>query len=79
MLFFDPRGQGVAAMVIGNQATAARVAILVPCSDTTLATFFSPGAALPGGGAEALAARARRLEPGTRLAIISRVPWDRGP
>ena len=79
VLFFDPRGQGVAAMVIGNQATAARVAILVPCSDTTLATFFSPGAASPGGGAEALAARARRLEPGTRLAIISRVPWDRGP
>ena len=43
VLFFDPRGQGVAAMVIGNQATAARVAILVPGSDTTLATFFSPG------------------------------------
>ena len=75
--FFDLRGQGAAAMVIGNQATAARVAILVPGSDTMLATFFSPGSGVPG-GARMLAARARRLEPGTRLAIISRVPWDRG-
>ena len=74
VLFFNPNGQGVAAMVIGNLATANRVAILVPGSDTTLATFFSRGAASPGGGAEALAAEARRLEPsdpGTNLAIIA--------
>ena len=74
VLFFNPNGQGVAAMVIGNLATANRVAILVPGSDTTLATFFSRGAASPGGGAEALAAEARRLEPfdpGTHLAIIA--------
>ena len=71
VLFFDPAGQGVAAMVIGNLATATRVAILVPGSDTTLATFFSRGAASPGGGAEALAAEARRLDPGERLAIIA--------
>ncbi len=70
VLFFDPRGQGVAAMVLGNLATATRVAILVPGSDTTLATFFSRGAASPGGGALALAAEARSLAPGTRLAII---------
>jgi len=54
VLFFNPDGQGVAAMVIGNLATATRVAILVPGSDTTLATFFSRGPASPGGGAEAL-------------------------
>jgi hypothetical protein len=71
VLFFDPDGQGVAAMVIGNLATATRVAILVPGSDTTLATFFSRGSSSPGGGAEDLAAEAHRLEPGERLAIIA--------
>jgi hypothetical protein len=71
VLFFNPNGQGVAAMVIGNLATATRVAILVPGSDTTLATFFSRGPASPGGGAEALAAEAHRLDPGERLAVIA--------
>jgi hypothetical protein len=71
VLFFNPNGQGVAAMVIGNLATATRVAILVPGSDTTLATFFSRGTDSPGGGAEALAAEARSLDPGTNLAIIA--------
>jgi Alpha/beta hydrolase len=71
VLFFNPNGQGVAAMVIGNLATANRFAILVPGSDTTLATFFSRGPASPGGGAEALAAQARRLDPGERLAVIA--------
>jgi hypothetical protein len=71
VLFFDPAGQGVAAMVIGNLATATRVAILVPGSDTTLTTFFSRGSSSPGGGAEALATEARQLDPGTRLAIIA--------
>jgi hypothetical protein len=71
VLFFNSSGQGVAAMVIGNLATATRVAILVPGSDTTLATFFSRGSSSPGGGAFALAAEARRLDPGERLAIIA--------
>jgi Alpha/beta hydrolase len=71
VLFFNPAGQGVAAMVIGNLATATRVAILVPGSDTTLATFFSRGSSSPGGGAEALAAEARQLDPGEHLAIIA--------
>ena len=71
VLFFNPNGQGVAAMVIGNLATATRVAILVPGSDTTLATFFSRGPASPGGGAEALAAQAHRLGQGARLAVIA--------
>jgi hypothetical protein len=75
VLFFNPNGAGVAAMVIGDLATANRVAIVVPGSDTTLATFFSRGPESPGGAAEALAAEAHRLEPGQRgdqrLAIIA--------
>ena len=71
VLFFNPSGQGVAAMVIGNLTTATRVAILVPGSDTTLATFFSRGSSSPGGGARALAAEAHRLGPGGRLAVIA--------
>jgi hypothetical protein len=69
VLFFS--SSGLAAMVIGNLATATRVAILVPGSDTTLATFFSRGSSSPGGGAFALAAEAHRLDPGERLAIIA--------
>jgi alpha/beta hydrolase family protein len=71
VLFFDPRGQGMTAVVIGDLATARRVAVLVPGSDTTLGTFFSRGTASPGGGAAALAAQARRLDPGNRLAVIA--------
>ena len=69
MVFFDP-GQGLAAVVIGDLATARRVAILVPGADTTLGTFFSRGSASPGGAAAALAAQAARLQPGNRLAVI---------
>ncbi len=70
-LDFNPRGRGLAVEVIGNLAQAGRVAILVPGSDTTLATFDSRGTASPGGGALALAAQARRLEPGAHLAVIA--------
>jgi Alpha/beta hydrolase len=68
---FNPRGQGLAAEVIGNLATAKRVAILVPGSDTSLATFDSRGTAAPQGGALALAAEAHRLDPGNHLAVIA--------
>lgn len=68
---FNPRGQGLAVEVIGNLAGARRVAILVPGSDTSLATFDSRGAASPQGSALALAAQARRLDPGSRLAVIA--------
>ncbi len=71
VLFFEPNGAGVAAMVIGDLATAHRVAIVVPGSDTTLATFFSRGPESPGGAAEALAAEARKLDPGEKLAVIA--------
>jgi hypothetical protein len=70
-LSFDPRGQGEAIEVVGDLATATRVAVLVPGSDTSLTTFFSRGTASPGGGAAALAAQTRRLEPGAHLAILA--------
>jgi hypothetical protein len=68
---FNPRGQGLAVEVIGNLARATRVAILIPGSDTSLATFDSRGTASPQGSALALAAQARRLDPGNHLAIIA--------
>jgi hypothetical protein len=70
-LDFNPRGQGLAVEVVGNLAQAKRVAILVPGSDTSLTTFGSRGTASPGGGALALAAQARRLDPGAHLAVIA--------
>ncbi len=71
LLGFDPDGPGEAVEVLGNLATARRVVILVPGSDTSLATFGSRGSASPQGGAHALAAQVRRLDPGARLAIIA--------
>jgi len=68
---FNPAGQGLAVEVIGNLAQARRVVVLVPGSDTTLATFDSRGTASPGGGAAALAKEARELDPGAHLAIIA--------
>jgi hypothetical protein len=68
-LDFDPRGRAIE--VIGDLATAQRVAVLVPGADTTLATFDSRGTASPGGGARALYAQARRTDPGARLAVIA--------
>ena len=68
---FNPRGQGLAVEVIGNLAQATRVAVIVPGSDTTLATFDSRGTASPGGAAAALAKQARELDPGAHLAVIA--------
>jgi hypothetical protein len=71
LLSFDPRGPGEAIEVLGDLATATRVAILVPGSDTSLATFDSRGTASPAGAAAALAAQAHRLDPGARLAVVA--------
>jgi Alpha/beta hydrolase len=68
---FNPAGQGLAVEVIGNLAQARRVVVLVPGSDTTLATFDSRGTASPGGAAAALAKQVRELDPGANLAIIA--------
>jgi hypothetical protein len=70
-LDFDAAGRGLAVEVFGDLATATRVAILVPGSDTSLATFDSRGTASPEGGAAALAAQAHAMDPGARLAVIA--------
>ena len=70
-LDFNPVGQGLAVQVFGNLATATRVAIVVPGSDTSLSTFDSRGTASPEGAARALAAQARKLAPHARLAVIA--------
>lgn len=70
-LDFNARNQGLAVEVVGDLATAKRVAILVPGSDTTLASFDTRATASPQGGALALAAQARRLDPGAHLAVIA--------
>jgi hypothetical protein len=71
LLDFNPLGQGLAVEVVGNLATATRVVVLVPGSDTSLTTFDSRGSASPAGAAAALAARARELDPGAHLAVIA--------
>jgi hypothetical protein len=68
---FNPVGQGLAVEVVGNLAQARRVVILVPGSDTSLATFDSRGTASPGGAARSLAAEVHRLHPGASLAIVA--------
>jgi hypothetical protein len=68
---FNPAGQGLAVEVIGNLAQARRVVILVPGSDTSLATFDSRGTAAPQGAARSLAAEARKLDPGAHLAVVA--------
>jgi Alpha/beta hydrolase len=70
-LAFSRAGQGEAVQVLGNLATARRVVIMVPGSDTSLATWASRGAASPFGGARALANETARLDPHARLAIIA--------
>ncbi|MQY08264.1 alpha/beta hydrolase [Actinomadura macrotermitis] len=73
-LAFDARGHGRAVEAVGDPATADRVAVVVPGADGGLADFDSWKWA--GGGARALAAQARSLAPGTRLAVIAWLGYD---
>ncbi|MEV2269899.1 alpha/beta hydrolase [Nonomuraea africana] len=61
--------------VYGDLATAERVAIIVPGSDTTAATFEN-STHRPGGAARALLAEARRLDPGARVAVVAWLGYD---
>ncbi|WP_327085231.1 alpha/beta hydrolase family protein [Nonomuraea sp. NBC_01738] len=61
--------------VYGDLATAERVAVIVPGSDTTIATFEN-SVRRPGGAARALLAEAARLSPGAKVAVIAWLGYD---
>ena len=69
-------GEREAVEVVGDLTTARRIAVLVPGADTTPATFESRGTASPGGGARAVLAETRRLDPGSRTAVIAWLGYD---
>lgn len=68
-LSFDARGTGRVVEVIGDLATARRVAIVVPGADNTLANYSAWK--FVGGGARALYDEGRRLDPAARLAVVA--------
>ncbi|AEW95059.1 MULTISPECIES: alpha/beta hydrolase [Streptomycetaceae] len=72
-LTFDATGDGQAVEVLGDLAHADRVAVVVPGSDTTIDTFDELGSryASLDGGAGALYARTRALDPHARVAVVA--------
>ncbi|MFF2810201.1 alpha/beta hydrolase [Streptomyces sp. NPDC058000] len=72
LLSFDARGDGQAVEVLGDLATADRIVVLVPGSDTTLDTFDYLGSrhASLAGGAHALHDEMRRLSPSS-VAVVA--------
>ena len=71
LLGFDPNGPGEAVEVLGDLATARRVVNSRTGLRYVPERVRFPGSASPQGGARALAAQARRLDPGVRLAVIA--------
>jgi hypothetical protein len=73
-LSFDPRGDGRAVEIVGNLATAKRIAVVVPGAGNTLTNFDSVKG--PGGGAEAIYAQAQDLGANGSLAVIGWLGYD---
>ncbi|WEB42790.1 alpha/beta hydrolase family protein [Streptomyces yunnanensis] len=73
ILAFDPAGDGRAAEVFGNLATADRVSVVVPGVDTNLSTFerTAKATAAPVGMAKSLYEAERAARPGARTAVIA--------
>jgi hypothetical protein len=79
-LSFDPRGDGRAVEVLGDLATAERIAVLVPGVDTRLRDFDR---GLGGVSRRALAVQARTLyaalrtaDPRARIAVVAWLGYD---
>ncbi|GIF50266.1 alpha/beta hydrolase family protein [Asanoa ferruginea] len=79
-LEFDPRGDGTAVEVVGDLATADRIAVVVPGVDTTLATFTS---GLGGVERRAPATQAREVysaaaaaDPEAKIAVVAWLGYD---
>lgn len=68
-LSFDARGRGLAVEVLGDLATADRIAVVVPGADTALANFDSPK--FVGGGSRALYRQVRAGAPAERIAVVA--------
>ncbi|MEO3785904.1 alpha/beta hydrolase [Actinocorallia sp. B10E7] len=73
-LSFDPRGTGRAVEVLGDPATARRIAIVVPGIDNDLGNYDS--AKFVGGSARNLYEQARRLSPGTRPTVVAWLGYE---
>jgi hypothetical protein len=69
LLGFDPRGNGRVVEVIGDLATADRIVVLVPGSNSTLDTFDR--LRQPGGAARAVAREVAALHPRSEAATIA--------
>jgi len=73
-LSFDPRGAGRAVEVLGDPATAQRIAIVVPGADNDLGNYDS--VKFVGGSARSLYEQAGRLSPGARPAVVAWLGYD---
>ncbi|WP_327069373.1 alpha/beta hydrolase family protein [Kitasatospora sp. NBC_01250] len=73
ILAFDPRGRGLVTEVFGDLASAQRVSVIVPGSDTDLGHHDRAVDPLrsPAGMARALQAEERSQEPGVKTAVIA--------
>ncbi|MGF1429501.1 alpha/beta hydrolase [Kitasatospora sp. LaBMicrA B282] len=73
ILAFDPRGRGLVTEVFGDLATAQRVSVIVPGSDTDLGHHDRADDPLrsPAGMARALQAKEQQLAPDTSTAVIA--------
>ncbi|MCU7728840.1 alpha/beta hydrolase family protein [Actinoplanes sp. KI2] len=80
ILALDTRGDGQVAEVLGDLGTAARVTVLIPGVDDNLADFDSGhGGVLrraPSWQARRLYEQARRLDPGTPVAVVAWLGYD---
>jgi hypothetical protein len=74
LLEFDARGNGRVVEVIGDLATADRIAMVVPGSHTTMDTYDRNRG--PGGGARALAEEVGAIAPGVRVATVAWLGYD---
>jgi pimeloyl-ACP methyl ester carboxylesterase len=79
-LAFDPRGDGLAVEVVGDLATADRVAVLVPGIATTLGDFDRGlgGVArrAPATQARELAGQLSELDPAAGVAVVAWLGYD---
>ncbi|MBY8872535.1 alpha/beta hydrolase family protein [Micromonospora sp. PLK6-60] len=79
-LRFDPRGDGLAVEVLGDLATADRIAVLVPGVGSTLRDFDRGLGGVPGRAparqARDLYAALRAGHPGARVAVLAWLGYD---